>query len=69
MVSRSDQSAVNRRFARRIVQQGERMLIESTCRYCGAVIVGSVTDALAANEDEHLEKCQQNPHADQRVLR
>ncbi len=57
MVSRYEAFATNRNFDRRIIQRGERMLIESTCRYCVAVIVGSVTDALAADEATHIQQC------------
>ncbi len=68
MVSKSNRSAVNRQFERRIVQHGERLLIESTCRYCGAVIVGSVTEKLSADENGHSEKCQTaKPYAEQPV--
>ncbi len=63
MVSRSDSSAAIRQFRRRIVQQDDRTLIESTCRYCGKVIIGSVMDALTDDEAQHADQCRANPPA------
>ena len=51
------EKAGDRRFDRRLVAQGERRLIESTCRRCGAVIVGSVSESLADDEQEHVQQC------------
>ncbi len=44
-------------FKRELVQKGERWLIQSICRRCGAVIVGSVTETLTADEDKHVSQC------------
>jgi hypothetical protein len=60
MVS-STGSEASRLFERRLVEQGDRKLIESTCRRCGAVIVGSVTEALADDEAKHAQECRRNP--------
>src|SRR5437773_1431534 len=54
MVS-STGSEPSRHFERRLVAQGDRKLIESTCRRCGTVIVGSVTETLADDEAKHDE--------------
>jgi len=56
MVS-STGSEPSRHFERRLVAQGDRKLIESTCRRCGTVIVGSVTETLADDEAKHAEDC------------
>ena len=44
-------------FRRDLVQHGDRWLVESTCRTCGAVIVGSVMDTLPDDEENHISQC------------
>ncbi len=44
-------------FERELIRDGERWLIRSRCRTCGAVIVGSVTEGLTGDEEEHIERC------------
>jgi hypothetical protein len=60
MVS-STGSGPSRQFERRLISQGDRKLIESTCRRCGTVIVGSITDGLAADEENHVKDCRSKP--------
>ena len=43
-------------FSRRMLSRN-RMLIQSTCDYCGLKIVGSIFEALLENEREHRTKC------------
>ena len=54
-------STRNDSFRRELFQQEDRCLIKSTCRSCGAVIVGSVAQSLVADEQRHLERCSANP--------
>ena len=56
MVSRS-RSATDRQFDRRLVARGDRKLIESTCRRCGVIIVGSISDSLTEDEENHVKDC------------
>jgi 5-methylcytosine-specific restriction endonuclease McrA len=44
-------------FRRDLLQNNERLLIKSTCRNCGAVIVGSVAETLPDDEDNHVAQC------------
>ena len=44
-------------FRRELLQQDDRCLIKSTCRGCGAVIVGSVANNLLSDEQRHFEHC------------
>lgn len=43
-------------FTRSLVRDGERVLIESKCEYCGAVLVGSVPQ-LPLDEEQHRAQC------------
>lgn len=45
------------RYLRELVEQQGRWLIKSTCRDCGAVIVGSMMERLADDEERHLRQC------------
>ena len=42
-------------FVRRLIDDG--LHIESCCRLCGAVIIGSVMDGLVDKEREHVKNC------------
>ena len=44
-------------FRRDLLQNNERLLIKSTCRNCGAVIVGSVAETLPDDEENHVAQC------------
>lgn len=44
-------------FRRDLVQQDDRWLIQSICRNCGMVIVGSVSETLAEDEENHILQC------------
>lgn len=44
-------------FARKLLDQDERFLIESTCRHCGTVIVGSAHESLPQDEKKHVSTC------------
>jgi|tagenome__1003787_1003787.scaffolds.fasta_scaffold15944624_1 hypothetical protein len=50
MPSASD--AFLRKFA-----DDDRTSIESTCKTCGSKILGSITDQLQQQEEEHLRAC------------
>jgi hypothetical protein len=43
-------------YSRRVLNDG-RMLIQSTCDYCGLKIVGSILETLLEDEREHRAKC------------
>jgi hypothetical protein len=47
-------------YTRRALQDGDRVLVESTCDYCGFRIVGNVSENVIEDERAHLAKC---PHA------
>jgi hypothetical protein len=44
-------------FDRRLIQIGDRMLIESTCMRCGAKVIGTITETLLQDEADHVSKC------------
>jgi hypothetical protein len=44
-------------FRRELLQRDGQWLIKSTCRYCGAVLVGSALGTLPRDEDRHCEQC------------
>ncbi len=44
-------------YSRRLVYDKGISLVESRCVRCGAVIVGSVTESLIADEDAHRKQC------------
>jgi hypothetical protein len=46
-------------FTRRLLDEGRN--IESHCKYCGDVIVGSARDGLLEKEEEHFKKCPKVP--------
>ncbi len=48
---------LNALYVRTLQEDGGRWLIHSTCRLCGRVIVGSVSDHLHDDEADHAEKC------------
>jgi len=54
VASTTDKATVG--FTRRIVIDGPRTLIESTCIHCGFTIVGSVNDGLPKLELNHLQE-------------
>jgi len=43
-------------YTRSLVREGQRVLIESKCDYCGVVLVGSVPQ-LQQDEERHRLKC------------
>ena len=49
-------------FTRRLIEGG--LKIESTCNYCGTVLVASFSEGIAQKEDEHIDKCQRLKIAD-----
>ncbi len=44
-------------YERKLVKKCDRWLIRSVCQRCGAAIVGSVTETLAADEERHANEC------------
>jgi len=46
-------------FDRRLTDDG--LEIESRCKFCGAVIVGSVLKGLAEKERQHIKNCPKSP--------
>jgi hypothetical protein len=46
-------------FVRRLIEDG--LQVESCCKYCGAVIIGSVMRGLANEELRHLQNCSKVP--------
>ena len=44
-------------FTRKPVQGSEYRLIESKCALCGFRIVGSASDTLEQDEDDHANNC------------
>jgi hypothetical protein len=54
VASTTDKATVG--FTHRIVIDGPRTLIESTCIHCGFTIVGSVNDGLPELELNHLQE-------------
>jgi hypothetical protein len=55
-------SLVPNGFTRKLVRMGDRTLIESTCRACGRVILGTTMDeTLPAAEEKHLAECDRGP--------
>ena len=44
-------------FERRPYHKGVRLLIESACKKCGRVIIGSTTETLEQDEKDHLTTC------------
>ena len=44
-------------YERKFVTRENRTLIHSTCRECGAVIIGEGLDTLLADEDQHMLEC------------
>jgi hypothetical protein len=53
----SNHERVRLGFTRRVLQEDDRTLIQSTCNYCGVRIVGSAAESLAQDESDHLQKC------------
>ena len=46
-------------FERKLVEQGNRTLIESRCKQCGEILRGSaVFDDLRGQERQHAARCQ-----------
>jgi hypothetical protein len=50
-------------FRRELLQKDERLLVKSICRNCGTVIVGSVVEGLAADEENHISQCTLDPNS------
>lgn len=44
-------------YRRDLLLHDDRCLIQSTCRNCGAVIVGSVAETLVDDEQRHFQRC------------
>jgi hypothetical protein len=44
-------------FFRKLCPKDGRSIIESTCRHCGGVIVGSASETLPADEEKHVVVC------------
>jgi hypothetical protein len=44
-------------FARQLLWREGRSLIESKCRHCGAVLVGTASGTLPEEEKEHVIAC------------
>ena len=45
-------------FERKLVEQGSRTLIESRCKQCGEILLGSaIFDDLRGQEKEHFRLC------------
>lgn len=42
-------------FVRRLINNG--LQIESRCKFCGTVIVGSAMEGLAETEQRHIQNC------------
>jgi hypothetical protein len=47
----------NHPYERKIVEHSDNLLIESRCALCGFRIVGSVTDGLLRDEQDHSDRC------------
>jgi hypothetical protein len=43
------------------LQDDRRYVIESTCKYCGAVIAGNVYSSVRENEAHHAAECIKKP--------
>jgi len=46
-------------FSRRLTDDGR--YIESCCKFCGTVIIGSVMEGLLEKEQEHVKACPKCP--------
>lgn len=46
-------------FTRRLFDEGAK--IESRCKFCGDVIIGSVMGGLLEKEEEHFKNCPKAP--------
>ncbi len=44
-------------YERKLIEKGQRVLIESVCGLCGRRIVGSVTEKLQEDEAAHAVEC------------
>ena len=44
-------------FIRKPVEGSQYLLLESTCVFCGFLIVGSAAKTLQQDEDKHAENC------------
>jgi hypothetical protein len=48
-------------FSRRLISDGVQ--IESTCKFCGVVIIGSASESLPGDEQQHIKDCPNIPRA------
>ena len=44
-------------YERALVSKGDRLLVRSTCQYCGMEILDSITDTLQEREEMHRDSC------------
>ena len=58
------QMALGRIFSRQLIDDGLR--IESRCNFCGAVIIGSASENLPKDEQQHLKDCPKIPRCQTR---
>ena len=44
-------------YTRRLVYARDKSLVESRCSRCGTLVIGSATESLIADEQEHMRQC------------
>jgi hypothetical protein len=54
-MDRPGPAKVTQAFVRRLINNG--LQIESRCKSCGVVIVGSAMEGLAEKEQQHIQNC------------